>query len=286
MAKKKGGLGRGLGELFDEITEAYENELPTDHGVETIPVVEIRANPYQPRKVFDESAIKELSQSIKQHGLLQPIVVVQEMDGYVLVAGERRLRASKLAGIDHIKAVVVDIELDKFHELALIENIQRENLNPIELATAYDLLLKEHDLTHEELSLKVQKSRAQITNTLRLLALHEKAKEALVEGKISQGHAKIIVSLDAKDQEMMVHSIIGQKLSVREAEQMVKEIKKGMEFEPKNETPKSKSATLNYDRLKTVLDETGFEYKITAQGLNILFKSQEEVDEFINLVKF
>ena len=286
MAKKKGGLGRGLGELFDEITEAYENELPTDHGVETIPVVEIRANPYQPRKVFDESAIKELSQSIKQHGLLQPIVVVQEMDGYVLVAGERRLRASKLAGIDHIKAVVVDIELDKFHELALIENIQRENLNPIELATAYDLLLKEHVLTHEELSLKVQKSRAQITNTLRLLALHEKAKEALVEGKISQGHAKIIVSLDAKDQEMMVHSIIGQKLSVREAEQMVKEIKKGMEFEPKNETPKSKSATLNYDRLKTVLDETGFEYKITTHGLNILFKSQEEVDEFINLVKF
>jgi ParB family transcriptional regulator, chromosome partitioning protein len=277
---KKGGLGRGLGEIFDEITTAYESELPTENEMEEIPLVEIKLNPHQPRKVFNEAHLKELSASIKRHGLLQPIVVTRDMDEYILIAGERRLRASKLANISHIKAIITDVDPSRFHELALIENIQRENLNPIELAHSFSALLNEHDLTHEELSQQVQKSRTQITNTLRLLTLSTFAQDALSEGKISQGHAKVLIGLEAKEQELMINSIVGQNLSVREVEQMAKNYKSG---EPMVNKPKKSEAKLDIKHLKDQLKAKGIESKVSSKSLTVMFESQEDVDEFSKL---
>ena len=187
---KASALGRGLGALLSEIEEAYDNELPKKGGVEEIAVAKIRPNPYQPRKHFDPESLAELSESIKTHGLLQPIVVKEDLEGYILIAGERRLRASKLAKIKTIKAIVVAVSDEQMRQQALIENIQRDELGVIDLAQAYQELIDIHELTHEQLSQTVHKSRTQITNTLRLLQLSEKGRKALIDGKITAGHAK------------------------------------------------------------------------------------------------
>jgi len=223
MAKEV--LGRGLGALLGEMEEVYDNEMPSRHAVLELPLSQIKANPYQPRKVFDEKSLAELADSIKKHGQIQPIVVVEDIDGYILVAGERRLRACKLAKMKSIKAVVAHLDESQMRQHALIENIQRDQLNAIELAHAYEELLKVHDITHEELSSMIHKSRTQITNTLRLLQLGEKAQKMLAEEKITAGHAKVLVGLDEKEQGMVVDSIVGQRLSVRDVENMVKQMK-------------------------------------------------------------
>ncbi|HHH72497.1 MAG TPA: ParB/RepB/Spo0J family partition protein, partial [Sulfuricurvum sp.] len=151
MAKMKS-LGRGLGELLGEIEEVYDNEVPKNAQVVEVPLTQIRPNPFQPRKHFDEKALSELAASIKAHGLIQPIVVVENVDGYVLVAGERRWRASKLAKLKHIRAVIASIDESQMRQHALVENIQREELNVVELARAYEELIELHGLTQEELS--------------------------------------------------------------------------------------------------------------------------------------
>ncbi|MDH5464733.1 MAG: ParB/RepB/Spo0J family partition protein [Thiovulaceae bacterium] len=286
MAKKSTGLGRGLGEIFDEITTAYENEIPTENAIDTIPIDEIQTNPYQPRKTFNEVQLKELSKSIKKHGLLQPIVVVKELDGYILIAGERRLRASQMANMTEIKATVVDIDISKFHELALIENIQREDLNPIDLASSYAALIEEHGLTHEELSERVHKSRAQITNTLRLLGLEAKAKTALLEQKISQGHAKILVGLDAQEQDRVVDTIINDKLSVREVEQLAKSLK--TDPQPQNSAPlvKSDENTLDLSALAKTFENLGINITLSKNSCKLLLNDEEEVKKLVKLLSF
>ncbi|NEW60321.1 ParB/RepB/Spo0J family partition protein, partial [Sulfurovum sp. bin170] len=223
-------LGKGLSAILDEVGQAYENETGgicaySFGHVREIDVEDIAPNPYQPRKYFDEDALLELSESIKQHGLLQPIVVVDKGDDeYLLVAGERRLRAHELAELDTIKVIIADVDIDdaKLRELALIENIQRENLNSIELAHSYDELIKVYEITHDELSLVLHKSRSQITNTLRLLVLSDYVQKKLIQNDISQGHAKILVGFEEKEQKLFVDTIIGQKLSVREAERLAR----------------------------------------------------------------
>jgi ParB family chromosome partitioning protein len=218
------------------VGQAYESELVEggklqegDLGEEIreLPVEAIDPNPYQPRKDFDPERLAELGESIRRHGLLQPVVVIPHGDRWLLVAGERRLRAHKLIGEATIRAIVADVDLDRLRmrELALVENIQRENLNPVELARAYKELLEIHGITHEELAALVHKSRSQITNTLRILSLGEYAREKLIEQKITQGHAKILLGLSEKQQKVMVDSIIGRRLSVREAEELVKSAK-------------------------------------------------------------
>lgn len=195
-------LGRGLGELLGEVETAYgKSSGNSNSGVNKIEVSLIKPNPNQPRKIFDEEKLQELSASIKEHGLLQPIVVVEDEDGtYTLIAGERRLRAHKLANIEEIKAIIVDKDEFKLRELALIENIQRDDLNIIELAFCYAQLLNEHNITHEELSKKVFKSRTSITNTLRLLQLSSYVQQFLATDKISAGHAKMMIGLTTEDQ--------------------------------------------------------------------------------------
>ncbi|WP_281950550.1 ParB/RepB/Spo0J family partition protein [Nitrosophilus kaiyonis] len=276
MAKKT--LGRGLGAILGEVTQAYENEINLDENrILDIDIDAIRVNPHQPRKTFDEKNLKELASSIKKNGLLQPIVVTEDIDGFILIAGERRLRASKLAGLEKIKAIVIDIEPKKFREIALIENIQREDLNPIDLALSYKELIEDYNITHEELSNIVHKSRAHITNTLRLLHLSDYTKEAIKSGKISSGHAKVLVGLDKDKQKILVDSIIGQKLSVRDVEKLVKK-EKNQENRNKKENKKD---ILDLSDVKKSLENTPLNFKIKNNKLIIEFKNSDEISYFL-----
>lgn len=276
---KASALGRGLGALLSEIEEAYDNELPKRGGVEEIAVAKIRPNPYQPRKHFDAESLAELSESIKTHGLLQPIVIKEDLDGYILIAGERRLRASKLAKNKTIKAIVVSVSDEQMREHALIENIQRDELNVIDLAQAYQELIDIHELTHEQLSQTVHKSRTQITNTLRLLQLNEKGRKALVDGKISAGHAKVILGLESNEQAMMIDSIIGQKLSVRDVESMVKKIK----LPTASGNAQYEEEGLDFTALKKQLDAFGYKCGTKGYKLTIEFKNNEQIESFLDL---
>ena len=281
MAKTKS-LGRGLGELLGEIEEAYDNEVPKNEQIVEVALSQIRPNPYQPRKHFDEKALNELASSIKTHGLIQPIVLVEDVDGYILVAGERRWRASKLAKLKTIRAVITSLDAAQMRQHAIIENIQREELNVIELAQAYEELIEMHGLTQEALSSVVHKSRTHITNTLRLLQLSKKTRQALIDEKITAGHAKMLVGLSDKEQKVMVDSIHGQKLSVRETEQMVKSMKK--KADSHHEEPKMASPSPDLSVLQQRLSELGFRTAVAGEKLSIALPTETEADRLLDLL--
>ncbi len=283
MAKNSGGLGRGLGAILEEVEEAYMHNAGGSDFVKELPLSNISVNPFQPRKQFDPESIAELGESIKRHGLLQPVVVIKQGDGYMLIAGERRLRATKLIGVEKIKAIVADIDTGRIRELALIENIQRENLNPIELAISLQELIAEHNLTHEELSDIVKKSRSFITNTLRLLSLDDYVKNKIASGKISYGHAKVMVGLELSEQIKITDSIIGQKLSVRDTEDLVSKIKREM---PEKKFQQTKTTELDISVLMDTLSETyEIQSKKTGSTLSIKFENQGQVEALINRLK-
>ena len=285
MAKKKLAMGRGLGAILSETAEAYEQNLSDNSSlVLELDVDIIKPNPYQPRKTFNLQALQELSESIKEHGLLQPVVVYDNGDGdYILIAGERRLRASKLAGLNNIKAIIAEIDFKRMRELAIIENIQREELNPIELALSYQELLQEYGITHEELSKRIGKSRTQITNTLRLLQLSEEVQQMLIEDKISQGHAKMLVTLDGGEQKLIVDSIIGQKLNVRDTEILIKNIKnKG-----KKRIKKEHIGNINTQLLQALQDSfkiLGIQAHINTSKITLSFENDAEVTALIKKI--
>jgi len=284
-------LGRGLGDILSEVENAYKKDLTDINSfeleesgarVEELSVDAITPNPYQPRKHFNDNTLEELSQSIKSHGLLQPIVVIERENGYLLIAGERRLRAHKLANIDKIKAIIADADIDDFRlrELALVENIQRENLNAIELANSYSELIEVHNITHSELSSIVHKSRSQITNTMRLLTLDPYVQEKIITGKLSQGHAKILVGLDSVKQKIIVDSIVGQKLSVRDTENMVKKYKSNDNLS----VTKEKSYFL--DKYSNELNNLlPFKHKIKQNSIEIIFSNEDDIKNFLLLMK-
>lgn len=276
-------LGRGLSAIIEDVEEAYKQDIEQSKDlVRDIQIDRITPNPYQPRVHFNETALRELSESIKRHGLLQPIIVVAKDDGYMLLAGERRLRASKLAGFTKIKAIVADIESKNLRELALIENIQREDLNPVELAIAYKELIEEYKITQEGLSEIIYKSRTQITNTMRLLSLSEQTKKHLSDGTLSQGHAKVLVGLEPKDEETIVNTILGQKLSVRETELLVKKLKNNDDV-----NTKISQTTLpeNIISLQTKLKLLGHKTTIKSSAVTIHFESSQAIDTFLEQLK-
>ncbi|MFY9083716.1 ParB/RepB/Spo0J family partition protein [Aliarcobacter cryaerophilus] len=280
-------LGRGLGELLGEVETAYgKSSGNSNSGVNKIEVSLIKPNPNQPRKIFDEEKLQELSASIKEHGLLQPIVVVENEDGtYTLIAGERRLRAHKLANIEEIKAIIVDKDEFKLRELALIENIQRDDLNIIELAFCYAQLLNEHNITHEELSKKVFKSRTSITNTLRLLQLSSYVQQFLATDKISAGHAKMMIGLTTEDQKKICDTIIGQKLSVRETEKLIKDLKEKDTPKPKKEKVTNSYNISNLKSFAEFLKNDKIKAKIDKNSIKIEFNSQEDIDKISSYFK-
>lgn len=283
MAKKKV-LGRGLSALIRETQEAYESNIGDNSDlVIEINVDLIYPNPYQPRKKFSEETLKELSDSIKEYGVIQPILVYEENNDYFLIAGERRLRASKIANMPTIKAIVVDIKPEKLRELALIENIQREDLNPIDLAMSYEMLIKEYNITQEDLANRLNKSRSQITNTISLLRLPDNVKKLLTDGVISQGHAKILVNLDKNDCEIVVNTILGQKLSVSDTEKLVQKVKN-------NSIKKSHLLKQNDNNLKEKLTDLSkildskFEIKAKISNNSLIIKvyDADNINHLIN----
>lgn len=227
METKKRALGRGLEELFnsenldiDQLEKTIYEMTPTNEVVE-IPLDELRVNPYQPRKIFDEDALNELAESIKNHGVFQPIIVKKSIKGYEIIAGERRVRASKKAGLTEIPAIVRDFTDEEMMEIALLENLQRENLTSIEEAEAYKKLIDNLNLTQDELAKKVGKSRSHITNILGLLRLPNDIKEMINNSQISMGHARILSKLDDDNQiKEVANKIINNNLSVRDTEKL------------------------------------------------------------------
>ncbi len=273
-------LGRGLDALLGEMDEAYGNEGSSRDEVLELSLKEIRPNPYQPRKHFDESSLLELGESIKNDGLLQPIVVTEDIDGYILIAGERRLRASKLAKLKTIRAIVLNTDEQKMRQFALIENIQRDELNSVELAEAYSELLKMYDVTQEELASKIHKSRTHITNTIRLLQLSIKTQKALVEKKITAGHAKVLIGLDEKQQQLIVNSIVGQKLSVREVESIIK----NMKHTKSSFIAKSSVPEYDFSDIKERFDFLGFKAKASKNKLVIEFDDESQIDDLLSFI--
>jgi len=240
---KAKGLGKGLSALFSETQEDYGKSLlfeeePAKNGGENVKQIEISsifANPNQPRKVFDQTALQELADSIAKHGVIMPIIVNKSGDRYMIIAGERRFRASKLAGLSTVPVIVKNYNERQIKEISLIENLQREDLNPIEAATAMRSLMDDYGMTQEDLADRIGKSRPAIANTLRLLNLSQDVIKLVANGTLSAGHARAIISLPQTDQIKFAQVAIKDGLSVREVEKRVKEF-----FEPPEVKAKKK----------------------------------------------
>lgn len=226
--KKQSGLGKGLDAIFGNDIGSILDDIQnrgSEHGTNEILVSEIQPNPYQPRKKFDEAKLQELAESIKEHGVFTPILVKKGLHGYELIAGERRLRASKLANKETIPAIIMDFDDRQMMEIALLENIQREDLNAIEEAQGYQKIIEKLELTQEELAKRIGKSREHVTNMLRLLKLPKKLQGYVVDGKLSMGHVRALLAIeDPSLMEDVANEAIEKHLSVRAVENLVKQL--------------------------------------------------------------
>lgn len=226
MAASNKKLGRGLGAIFGDNIDDVLNEISAGESEikgqkSTIPVNNVRPNPYQPRKVFNDDSIKELSESIKEHGVFQPILVRESIQGYELIAGERRLRASKLAGLKEIPAITLEFNDTEMMEISLLENIQREDLSAIEEAEAYQKLIENLGYTQEELAKRISKSRSYVTNTMRLLKLPSEVKQMVQANEISYGHARALINIEDEDEQIeLAKKTVKEGLTVRAIEKL------------------------------------------------------------------
>jgi len=291
--KKKSGLGKGLDNLIPQVKETKEVETKTIVVEKKIPgdtvvkISEIEPNRKQPRRSFDEDKLNELAESIKQHGVIEPLVVQKREGYYEIIAGERRWRASKLAGIKEVPVVIKDYTEEEIVEIALIENIQREDLNPIEEANAYKRLIDEFGLKQEELATKVSKSRVAITNSMRLLKLCEDVQNMVIDGMISGGHARALISIEDQEKQLAVaKKVFDDQLSVRETEKLVKDI-----LEPKEKKKKEvRSDDFIYANLENKMkDVFGTKVKINRKSDNkgkieIEYYSVSELERIIEII--
>ena len=283
MAAKRPGLGKGLDALIP--THPEGKILSEFGGVLEVPLALIDTNPHQPRRGFDEEKLKELAASITEHGIIQPLVLtVQEesQEGkYALIAGERRLRAAHMAGLKTVPAVLREADSQDHLLLALIENVQRADLNPLETATAYQSLAVEFDLSHEEIGKRVGKSRAAVTNTLRLLDLPDVVQQAVRKNQISMGHARALLALPTiKAQSAALQSILTQELSVRQTEELVTRLKGNKKSKPAKKNPKSPELKSLEDDLQSAL---GTKVRLTRSNkgtgtITVHYYSDEEFD--------
>lgn len=288
MAKKRG-LGQGLGAL---ISEDLEEKIVEQNkgGALSVKISDIEPNRDQPRKAFDEDALQELSDSITQYGIIQPLIVTQKADYYEIIAGERRWRAAKLAGLKDVPVIIKDFSPEVILEVSLIENIQRENLNPIEEAIAYQRLIDEFNLKQDEIAEKVSKSRSAIANTLRLLNLSDAVQQMIIDEMISSGHARALLSLnDQTAQYEIANKVFDEKLSVRETERLIKEYLK-----PKK---KKKLETIThsldpvYRQIENQVKELlGTKVSIVKKNdkfgkIEIEYYSKEELDRILELMQ-
>lgn len=274
---KKYGLGRGLSSLIPEGNEK-------DNSIQKISLNKIKPNSQQPRKIFNQDKIIELASSIKEHGIIQPLVLKQEEENYIIIAGERRWRAAKYLNLQEVPAVIMDISDEELLQVSLIENIQREDLNPIEEALAYDKLINQFNLTQEELSEKVGKSRPSIANSLRLLNLDSRVRDYIIQGLLSEGHGRAILGLKDKNNQYIVSKkAISNKLSVRDTEKLVKNFEIEKEIKVKEENPfinDIKSRLEGYFGTKVSVNSNKNKGKIEIE-----FYSSEDLERILNLLK-
>lgn len=278
MAKKESALGKGLSAIFgdsiDEVLEGIQQGANEEYRTQKseLPLAQIKPNPYQPRKEFDEDKLQELADSIALHGVFTPILVKQAVQGYELISGERRLRASKLAGKEYIPAIIVDFDDQQMMEIALLENVQREDLNAIEEALGYEKLIQRFAYTQEELARRVGKSREHVANLLRLLKLPPTVQNYVVTKQLSMGHVRALLALkDASRIEETAQAAIRLHLSVRAVETMVKNIN-----EPKQKTLKQERS-VQMDAIEHRL-QGKFQTKVTVDDKTITFRYQGTQD--------
>lgn len=285
------GLGKGLDALIPNVSidskEKSAIDKKTDKESESIvKITKIEPNREQPRKNFDEDALQELADSIKQFGLLQPILVQDRKTYYEIIAGERRWRAAKLAGLKEVPVIIRDYTEQEIVEISLIENIQREDLNPIEEALAYKRLLSEFNLKQDEVAERVSKSRTAVTNSMRLLKLCDKVQQMIIDDMISTGHARALISIeDPEEQYNIAQKVFDEKLSVRDVEKLVKNLNK-----PKKEEIEDKSLDIIYQDIEERLKQTlGTKVAISSKGngsgkIEIEFYSHDDLDKLIDLL--
>jgi ParB family chromosome partitioning protein len=292
---RKGGLGKGLdilipqGVLKDEASvDKEQRQQPADF---TVKISQVEPNKEQPRKAFDEASLTELADSIKQYGIIQPLVVVKKDDHYVIVTGERRWRAAKLAGLKDVPVVVKNLTEQEIMELALIENIQREDLNPIEEAVAYQRLMQEFHMTQDEIAKKVSKSRTAITNMIRLLKLDKDVREMLISHQITSGHARALLGLENLDEQYdLATRIVEEGLSVRDTEELVRTMNQVPEVKEQKKvdavTSQSEIIYKNYENLLKRLMGTkvSIKKKKNDKGkIEIEYYSMEELERLLDL---
>ena len=298
MAVKRNGLGKGLDSLIPDkkvnpassektVDKSQKEETENKTGEVVVKINQVEPNSEQPRKDFDEDALMELADSIKQFGILQPLLVQKKKDYYEIIAGERRWRAAKLAGVKEVPVIIKNYTDQEIVEISLIENIQRENLNPIEEAMAFKRLLEEFNLKQDEVAERVSKSRTAVTNSMRLLKLSERVQQMIVDDMISTGHARALLAVDDEEQQyILANKIFDEKLSVRETEKLVKALKN-----PKKEIKKPKQEhTFVYDNLEEQMKniigtKVSVNPKANGKGkIEIEYYSEEELERIYDLI--
>ncbi len=294
MAAKKGGLGKGIDALIQpnteekKLPEKVQSALVSDTDKETlVNITKIEPNRTQPRKNFDEDALQELSDSIKQFGVIQPLVVQDRKDHYEIIAGERRWRAAKKAGLKEVPVIIKNYTDQEIVEISIIENIQREDLNPIEEALAYKRLLEEFNLKQDQVAERVSKSRATVTNSMRLLKLSDKVQQMIIDGMISTGHARAILSIeDPEEQYNLAQKIFDEKLSVRDVEKIMKSYGKPA----KEKKQKDQKLEVIYQDIEEKLKQTlGAKVSINSKGngagkIEIEFYTHDDLEKLVSLL--
>ena len=281
MAGKKPALGRGLDAILIDNEEQKE-----ESGVRMIRLSEVEPNPDQPRKIFDTEPLEALAESISQHGVIQPVVVRPKDGMYMIVTGERRWRAARMAGLSEIPVIIIEADDKKAAELALVENIQRKDLNPVEEARGYAALIDEFSYTQEEIAKKIGRSRSAVTNSLRLLDLPPKALDYLASGELSEGHAKVLLSLkDSEKIENAAETVVSKGLSVRDTEKLVKfllSVKEEEEIKVVHDVDHTKALE------RKVLSIIGHTVKIVQNGkkssINIGFSDNDDLENILSLL--
>lgn len=286
---KRKALGRGLEELFNIEDVTYGNleekimETAKIDEIKEIPISELRVNPYQPRKTFDESALMELAESIKDHGVIQPIIVKRSIKGYEIVAGERRYRASIIAKKETIPAIIRDFSDQQMMEIAILENLQREDLNAIEEADAYRNLMLKLNLTQDEVAKRLNKSRSHITNMIGLLSLPTYVKDFIAENKISMGHARVLSKIeDAAKIEELADRVVAENLSVRQLE----ELANSSEYPRKNKIVKQPRLSEFQDIEETLSEKFGTKVKIANKKIVINYVNDQDLNRILEIINY
>ena len=287
METKKRALGRGLEDLFNSENLDFDSveqkiyESATNEEIVEINLNELRPNPYQPRKVFDDEALNELASSIREHGVFQPIIVKKSIKGYDIIAGERRFRASKMAGLEKIPAIIRDFTDEQMMEIALLENLQRENLNVIEEALAYKSMIEHLNLTQDELSKRVGKSRSHITNILGLLRLPGEVQQMVSDGRITMGHARALSKLESNEEIIkLANKIVDENLVVRDIENIT-----GTEDVVKKVKVARKVTASPYKYVEDILrDKFDTRVKVGKTKIEIAFSSSAELNRILEIL--